>query len=75
MSDELLDIERLARALHAAQPHWNRHRTTFEQHREGHLDEARAIAAAYAATPSLVVMGNSCGKGSQRHLCRVLDVP
>jgi hypothetical protein len=43
-----LEIERLARALHTAQPHWGRHRTSFEDHRDGHMEEARAIAAAYA---------------------------
>jgi len=43
-----LDVERLAQALHTAQPHWNRHKTTFEDHRDGHIEEAGAIAAEYA---------------------------
>jgi hypothetical protein len=43
-----LDVERLAEALHTAQPHWNRHKTTFEDHRDGHIEEAGAIAAEYA---------------------------
>jgi hypothetical protein len=39
----LVTVDSLARALHEAQPHWQRHKTTFEDHREGHLRDAGAI--------------------------------
>jgi hypothetical protein len=44
---EALDVERLARALHAAQPHWKRETATWADHASVHLDHAAAIAAAY----------------------------
>jgi hypothetical protein len=42
-----IDEDRLARALHDAQPHWKRQTASWEDHASTHLEHAAAIAAAY----------------------------